>query len=1580
MPDTPLRTGDAGSGVAAEMPPTRNSISDGSEVALPGHSPTRAARLVVATTAAGAASSPAPHIYSLGGGDEEVLGGGNIVVNSSSNNAGGGGALNGSGTGDGVWQAASENAPASSSSPAHGALLHRSTAASGHPNGAFRGYGSEEELPLAPSLGVPSLLPSSPTSSKLAAATLIPPSLQNSTVYDVLLAGGNAGTSSAFDAFPSHDGGDDEGASMVSDSWPVSSPDDYLAISQEARRHWRARAKQPTSAVEQSRADVRDFMSGSPRRRLRLVLIQLHDLIDRTPRIYDILECKKMLEDSAASQARLERSLNSLWSELKVRCSLLILDKDTAQAVVHQSPLAEEDECPDKVAFVQSLVASVVKDVIENTPLLWESFDAAVRGLVLVGSGKAALSSIAHASGAYAEVEQNFVKVLLEAYAVLPDVYKSVIRSGIEAVASNGERGARLVTIELRRYRVLPGVLFRTLAKHLVSARADEARRYLDGLLHTGAAAWIGRAANGGKPAYSQVGSEIHSAVYAHFYHLGAEMQRQHVLSYIRVVSGLVGYLRIETQSEDYAFFQRAAKLAAADDIQAMDACAALLLTLVGYGAQVTAHDTLQAITGISSTGTARRIDCLLAQLLTDHVEEVGAFVSRALHMDFAYPRERLFYLKDIMSQSKIAYLSSASIARRLVHVGSPQLGMAASDASSELCRAAVLSLLQNNVFQDEGVDVREWFTHAARSLDTQSANKFGALVKSYVGAIFSSAAVTPIPESILWKAFAAESIGFAHGHQVPPSQVLFLLYILYYCERLLEQPRKPSSAFSSFGKRSSLGQAAPANVPQPRNNGPFGFSVGTPVSRSSSVSSPAPNRPGTGRSSPFGAGYGAARRGEYSDQLLDSLPVSWVLQHVSNSVEYQQIWPELLSMATAQYPDQLEVVSVLQRELAANIVQDASLQPSCEEPMPAEMGTSSGFIRQARSAREFIEGRLAARADAIQAQQLLRFMEEYVKLPVAVRMGTCETLTTAICSLAIARPQESELTAIVRRVWYMAHTLSPHAVSAATINAWRAESGAAKPKLITQDIWLDPLVVFRSDPRVFQSPDLADILLTILSEFLILSKTNMRRLFKLRQRDSGALKQPHIIAMIQLQETGAVQLLIEISRLVRSESVRRLIFGFIHARFLEQRTIQKLIHFQAYDIATIRDMVDCVPSMHACSEFIPELLMQSSPRLQHFAIELAAAITSKYPIVANEGMAKEVILPHVQTTLAQIAGTAVADQLVISNAMLRAVITINSAFPAIHDDCAKLLKAVRDVANDRAHGIFQNAQQQSGDKPAQSASQQLKLNIARWIVCCDRVISITADSSKPSGHAAYTPIEDIDAADMLARLESSFRAEKKSSHSGPGRSGSPALPGLASQQQQQQSGQQQQQQPGQQKQQPQQGSPRPPMPPPLPPFHNDHQQQQGQQQYGVPPNVQKRPHSSMSGERSPRPGPPPPPPGAKRDGSPMEYGGRSRGAGGGVPPPRGGPPVPDSMMMNGGMMQMRPSMPPPHLMDHGPGGGPNHGGSSNFSKKRNRHRSRVLGKDGGGGGGSNTKPGQGPKRSRNSGAGGGDRPRSKDR
>ncbi|KAJ2610282.1 Integrator complex subunit 2 [Coemansia sp. RSA 1365] len=1081
------------------------------------------------------------------------------------------------------------------------------------------------------------------------------------------------------------------------DSLALSSYADYSTVTHEAYTHWRVRLKQPGHILEQSKADICDFVDGPLRRRIRIVLIQIYELLDRTPRIYKLLESKRSLENSTSAQSQLDRKLNTLWAELKTRCSLLIVDKDNIQEEADRPQYIESDstsgssvrDSTTTKAFVQSRVGEIMDEIANNCNILWERFETSVRGLVFVDSGRSVVKTMLQSGDSQdsREVLQRVLRELLDAYIVQPDLYKAAIRDIVDSIAGGSSDTARLVVSELKRRHVLPGVMFRTLAAEIhQDGGVDDAVGLIGELFCKGAATWIGKRSNGAIPKYAAAGGTMRAAMYWRYYEMKRLGRQRSAASYVRGVTGLIGYLQLDVGEADYKFLEATSEAAA--DAHSAAVCAALLIVLAVFATDKTVQDMLNAFVKMSTTAADTEIDKVLVALKTEDIRQAGRLVTDVLAMDFGFPNERLFGLKERIEQSRDDFFSDGAIARRLVDRSIEQVTKTAEQRQQYT--ESVQLAIQHGMFEANGVDVGPWVGRLVRTASAASANEMGELIKEYVAAVFRSAAITPIPEAFLWQTFSSRRISDAAGKQVPPAQVLGLLYILHYNAQLLTQGSSDTSVATAVGKRAT----EDAVDSLPTRNSMLGA-----ASR--------PGSAGLGHQH-LGGVKGVLRRGEYSDQLVDSVPVSWILQRVRQSTQYQRVWPELVAMATAQHPDQLEVESELQREGADD--------KECGGDLGREMGldglndlkrlvSTSCLDSLSCLASSSHLGSLGSQA-ALRLQQAI---EAHARLPAAARMATCGQFAERLCRAGVAGADSVEVTAAVRRGWLAVHALDAHAVAAATANAWR---GCGRARMTAQDLWLDPLVLLRSDARVLQSAALTDVLLTALAAALAQSHAALRRVFAQR-RDGGALRGAHVQALAQLQEAAAVQLAIEATAHAPG-GVRRLLFAFVHARFLAQRGVQKLVHFQAYDAAAITAMVRHVPSMHACAEFVPELLMQAPPPLQPFAARLAAAVVVQYPVPANEAMAREVVLPHAQTTLLH------AVQPAVWTAMLDAVVAVSTAFPSARIDCRRLVAAACDSVRarpasntrlvsscDAALASLGGAPEISGQLPSSSSQQQ---------------------------------------------------------------------------------------------------------------------------------------------------------------------------------------------------------------------------------------------------------------------------------
>lgn len=75
----------------------------------------------------------------------------------------------------------------------------------------------------------------------------------------------------------------------------------------------------------------------------------------------------------------------------------------------------------------------------------------------------------------------------------------------------------------------------------------------------------------------------------------------------------------------------------------------------------------------------------------------------------------------------------------------------------------------------------------------------------------------------------------------------------------------------------------------------------------------------------------------------------------------------------------------------------------------------------------------------------------------------------------------------------------------------------------------------------------------------------------------------------------------------------RHLLCSALSEMVVESPLLLKLIHFQGYDTKLIPMLVDRVPGMEACIEFVPELIQQPRLDQQLTACHLAAELACKY-------------------------------------------------------------------------------------------------------------------------------------------------------------------------------------------------------------------------------------------------------------------------------------------------------------------------------------------------------------------------------
>ncbi|KAJ3290465.1 Integrator complex subunit 2 [Borealophlyctis nickersoniae] len=259
--------------------------------------------------------------------------------------------------------------------------------------------------------------------------------------------------------------------------------------------------------------------------------------------------------------------------------------------------------------------------------------------------------------------------------------------------------------------------------------------------------------------------------------------------------------------------------------------------------------------------------------------------------------------------------------------------------------------------------------------------------------------------------------------------------------------------------------------------------------------------------------------------------------------------------------------------------------------------------------------------------------------LPPEVLLDNYETVISTLLADALDGKPGKVVLSSFAHLWQTIHAVVPRELWLKTANEFR---GARLPRRDYQqhDLIMNPLLLFRSHPRVFSEPVLFGIFLQILENYLVVCRNSLFRGFKsntAKFQESG-FGEVNVHAMLDLQESAAIQMLLETCLLHLPkeqpgdtvEKIRAMTCSFIHHIFVEKgnSTLVKLVHFQGYPRELLPVTVDGIPSMYVCFDFIHELMAHADPERQVFGIYLAGHLSIKYPLERSLTITKDVVLP----------------------------------------------------------------------------------------------------------------------------------------------------------------------------------------------------------------------------------------------------------------------------------------------------------------------------------------------------------------
>ncbi|CAM6090427.1 unnamed protein product [Calypogeia fissa] len=238
---------------------------------------------------------------------------------------------------------------------------------------------------------------------------------------------------------------------------------------------------------------------------------------------------------------------------------------------------------------------------------------------------------------------------------------------------------------------------------------------------------------------------------------------------------------------------------------------------------------------------------------------------------------------------------------------------------------------------------------------------------------------------------------------------------------------------------------------------------------------------------------------------------------------------------------------------------------------------------------------------------------------------------------------------------------------------------GSAVVTLSTSGFAAEPLKFLACDVKVFRSP-LLGLILDLLLELLVANERICMAAATDGGRDAG-IKKDEVAAALVAQDSAVCQILLE-ACLPKSElndekrpgpmlEARKLICATLCSMFSRSRLLLKLIHFQGYDIELIPMMVEGVPDMVQCLEFIGELLQQSLQHQQVFAVALTAQLINFYPDLPQSLTAAQQVVGQVTQVRTKVAGCASYLQEVLGP-----VAQCASTFPSLATQVVALLQS----------------------------------------------------------------------------------------------------------------------------------------------------------------------------------------------------------------------------------------------------------------------------------------------------------------
>ncbi|KAM3580536.1 Integrator complex subunit 2 [Umbelopsis sp. WA50703] len=406
-----------------------------------------------------------------------------------------------------------------------------------------------------------------------------------------------------------------------------------------------------------------------------------------------------------------------------------------------------------------------------------------------------------------------------------------------------------------------------------------------------------------------------------------------------------------------------------------------------------------------------------------------------------------------------------------------------------------------------------------------------------------------------------------------------------------------------------------------------------------------------------------------YSTTLLQEIPIKHILAHAEISQGYRDIYPDLLCCVANQFPELFDVRAALVETGRRERTDDTA------KVYISRLATSS--------VKDVLENHIERPNEAI---AVLNQLTRESSLELAKAASTI--MSAMLPSLLDARANDTVRDAFAE-LWDMLNNVAPRELWVATVNCLCSPDDPSKYNL--NSLIADPLIIFKSDVRLFRSPKLFPIFLTVLGNLRTASKHKAwQRYSTVFINKEHMFNARNVTTMMFAQDSAMLQFLLEICLPQNDESIDSLdiiqlpICQFIHSIFIEDQILVKLLHFQTYNRRLLPMLVKHVPSIYITANFLTELLRQPLPEQIVFGILLAGYLFEQYPLENYAVLAEKNVIPRMAKLAFPNTRDGSIPPLQANSYLLDALL----AAPHLANAFPHLAPAINDILNDIAQAL----------------------------------------------------------------------------------------------------------------------------------------------------------------------------------------------------------------------------------------------------------------------------------------------------